>query len=170
MALSIWQKSQAQLCKVVKEQLVCLRAVGHPVPWAQLWVGLHLEMLCSLEKMLWRMICQREPPAEEGPWVWSSRNGVSPAVGLTWSSMRGSSRDPQPPAVCRGENPPSQPEQLCPELLALREGSEKLCAGAKAPVGAGGRLLGLMSPLHLHLPPAGRGRCSLSPGAQLKAV
>lgn len=52
------------------------------------------------------MICEHKPPAEEGPRVWSGRNGVSPAVGLTWSSMRGSSRDPQSPAVCRGEHPP----------------------------------------------------------------
>lgn len=100
---------------------MCLRAVGRPVPWAQLWVGLHVEMLCSLEKMLWRMICQREPPAEEGPWVRSSRNGVSPAVGLTWSSMRGSSRDPQPPAVCRGENPPHSLSSSAPSSLHCRK-------------------------------------------------
>ena len=34
-----------------------------------------------LGKMLWGRISWCEPSAEDGPWVWSSRNGVAPHPG-----------------------------------------------------------------------------------------
>lgn len=148
---------------------MCLRAVGRPVPRAQLWVGLHSETLCSLEKMLWRMICQREPPAEEAPRVRSSRNGVSPAVGLTWSIMRGSSRDPQAPAVCRGRTPP---HSLSSSARAPRTAGRlrKALCWSKGPRWCRRTAAGI-SVCSPPAPPACRqGRRSLSPGAQLKAV
>lgn len=106
---------------------MCPRAVGLPDPWLRLWVVLHLKMLLLpwvTSKMLWKRICQCEPPSGEGPWVWRSfRNDVSPHRGVHRPSCLkphvGIHLGSPASSTFHGGEPPCQRELLCPRCPEL---------------------------------------------------
>lgn len=125
------KKSKTQLCRVVEEQLLCLRAVGLLVPQLWLWVALHLknasapQYLWPREDALEEDLPGQAPQLRKGYGSGAAGTAFPPTVGLAdplaWSSTWGSSWEPQSPAFCTGERPsPPSCKQLlpcCPELF-----------------------------------------------------